>query len=569
MRLNRQSVSTKKREDAAILHLPKLLLGPWCASFLMWAMPGNLVAQDLTPPAAASDAQPPPDNSTTPVNPQSSDNSQTTDNTQSTDNTKTQTSNTSQNPNTQQTPGTPQAPSNIQTPGNPPVINGPLLPQQGISTYSPLYASGANAQSSPLTTPVLNATGAYDLSQIATNAALLQAFGEQAAGGGYTPESEQPVGPINRILLGPFNLKVALTMNVLSDDNLTASAGGPTKIHDTDLSVTPALLLQYGAQEGQKGSASLVYAPTLTRYFHYSSQNSDNQNVAFNAQYPLEKLTLDVSQTYAQVTGINQDLNARTTQTNMVTTGGGNYDVNDKLSFASHFQQLDTSFSQGQGQGDDITSVNSSLAYHFSEKITLGPNLNVGWESPQGGVHQTFQQALMGVNYQPTDKISLFGQGGTEFRQYDQGGDTTNPIFNAGVNYAPFDYTKFAVNAYQTVQPSTADSAQTSVTTGVGCSATQRILQKFELGFSFSYSNSEYQTNTGSPVQSGGVVLPGNNSTTVGSTQDNYVYRTSLSYAPTGWTSVAIYYQYLENKSTTPGAGYHDNQMGISVSAQF
>jgi len=55
----------------------------------------------------------------------------------------------------------------------------------------------------------------------------------------------------------------------------------------------------------------------------------------------------------------------------------------------------------------------------------------------------------------------------------------------------------------------------------------------------------------------------------VAGSQDNLVYRPSLSFDPTAWTSVAIYYQYLDNESDTPGATYYDNQVGISFSAQF
>jgi hypothetical protein len=287
---------------------------------------------------------------------------------------------------------------------------------------------------------------------------------------------------------------------------------------------------------------------------------------------------LNFSQTYSEVTGTNQDTNTRTTQTSSVTTFGGNYDIDDKLSFSSNVQELIASFSggagQGGGEGGETTSLNSSLSYHLSDKTTLGPSFNVGLEKPQDSPKQTFEQALLGATYQPTEKIALFAQGGVEFQQYEQGnssnqtgqdgqgGNTTNPIFSASVGYTPFDSTRLSVNASQSVRSSNADSAQTVLSTGVGVSATQRIVQRFYLNFSVNYSHSDYSG-------AGGMAQTGVISTPSGTSQDSLVYRPSLSVAPTTWTSVAIYYQYLDNESNTPGGTYHDNQMGISVSAQF
>ena len=135
----------------------------------------------------------------------------------------------------------------------------------------------------------------------------------------------------------------------------------------------------------------------------------------------------------------------------------------------------------------------------------------------------------------------------------------TNPIFSAGLGYTPFDSTTLSVNASQSVHSSTADSTQTVVATGVGVTATQRFFQRFflNLGFNYAHTSTDNQSGTG------------DSSTTGTGSQDTLVYRPSLSFAPTAWTSVAIYYQYLDNESNTPGAAYHDNQMGIAISAQF
>jgi hypothetical protein len=197
-----------------------------------------------------------------------------------------------------QPPDSSQAPDNgWQAPINPQASVTPLLPlQQAGNPNLPLSSSAWNTQSSQLTAPNLYTTGANNLSQIATNTALTQAFSEQAVSGFL---SEQGISyshaPIERVRLGPFDLKAALSVNLVSDDNLLAGGGSGEKISDTSFGVTPAVMLEYGAEEGQKAYASLVYAPTLTRFFHHSAENTDNQNAALNVQYPFQRLTLDLS----------------------------------------------------------------------------------------------------------------------------------------------------------------------------------------------------------------------------------------------------------------------------------
>jgi hypothetical protein len=549
MRLNRPYLSTTKRGAPAILNLTKPLLALGYGGLLILALLGNLVADDQTDqttPAVSPNAGTLPDDST--------------------------------------------PPDNSQAPVNPQMPATPLLPQQGVNPYLPFStspASAANTQSPQLTAPSLYTTGTNDLSQIATTAALTQAFSQQTASGFYSePGMSYSYPPIERIRLGPFDLKAALSTNLVSDDNLRTGSQGQ-KISDTSYGITPAILLQYGAHEGQKGYASVVYTPTITRFFHNPDQNSDDQNVALGVQYPFQRLTLNFSESYSQATGVNTDLNARTTQTSNATTFGGTYDIDDKLSFAASVQEVITSFSEGggqggttqggaQGQGDKTSSVNTSLSYHLSEKMTVGPSVNVGLDKPDNTKQETFEQAYLGLAYQPTEKINFFAQGGVEFRQgggqnnnqfgqgNNQNGDTVNPIFSAGVGYAPFDSTSLTATAYQSVHSSVADSSQT-VSTGVGLNASQRFFQRFFLNLSFTYSHNDDQSGTGgistTAINTGG--------TTAGTSQDTFAYRPSLSFNPTLWTSVAVYYQYLDNQSNSIGANYHDNQLGISASVQF
>jgi hypothetical protein len=575
MQLNRHR-STQHRWPRA------LALVGGCCIFLIVPV-ANIRADEPPPPESPSDASAMPDTaptsadeSQTGATPANAAGSSSDQNSQNSDNSTSQNSdNTGNNPSAPNTPG----------PGDTVNPNSPLLPSQALNT-SPLYSSPvANAgQPSQLSAPALYNTGAFSLSQVSANSALAQAF-MQTGEVSYENGMAEGPGPMDRIKIGPVDLKTNLNFSVVSDDNIEAQPTGPGRVSDVIFTLTPAILIDYGTHEGQKGYASVVYAPTLSRFAHNSSQDNDNQNVALNLQYPFQRLTLNATETYAQTTGVNIDSRSRTTQTTNVATFGGSYQIDDKFSVQSHVEYLDTTYS-GNGNSSNSTteanfsnnndgglfgetreSWNTTAGYSLTDKLTFGPGVNVGVESPQDSPQQTFEQGLLNVNYQPTQKIALYGQGGVEWRQYDQGTSSTNPVFSAGVNYSPTDAAMIAVSGYQNVEPSSDDSNQTDVNTGVAVSASERLFQRYVLAFSFIYAHTEYSGNGDTPgrVPTTGPVTVNAN----GSNQDNLVYRPSLTFEATQWTTVALYYQYQDNSSSTPGSNYHDNQFGLSISAQF
>ncbi len=581
MELNRLQPTSQKREGAAIFYSSKLLRGLGFGLLWMMAASAKLTAQELPSPETGGNAQPIQVNSPSGSNPsdsQSNDNSPGNDNSKNNDDSNNNSDgNNKGNPNgsslTTPAPQTPLDPT-----GSP---NAPLVPQTTTSPFAPLsaYAQGQTTQAS---TPVLYNTGAYNLSQIATNNALQQTY-EFGAGSGFSSDQGMSYSHplIDRILLGPFDLRASLTTAVVSDDNLTAGQlNGSNKLSDTSIAFTPSVGLIYGNHDGERAFASVVYAPTITRYFQHTGEDSVNQNVGFNATYPFQRLTLNLSETFTQITGINQDINARTTQTASVTQLGAGYSLTDKLGLSSQLQELITSYDNGGGFGDEISSFKNTLAYQASDKLTIGPAINLGVEQPQGGRQQTFEQGLVSATYLATDKITLSGNGGAEIRQAnaDVGatggsrGSTISPVFNVGIGYAPFDSTKLGLYGYQSLEASSGSTDQTVTNTGVGFAVSQRFLRRFYLGFQFSYSHADYKASS----NGGGIPATGtanNNFLTTtqpnGSTQDNFVYRPSLSFSPTLWSSVGLYYQYQDNESSAPGVGYHDNQSGVSVSAQF
>ncbi len=555
-----------------------------CCGFFLTAWLGSAWADELPAPQDTPDAAPLPVPPTSANAEEAGGNSATGtatgENSQNSDNSPSQ--------NSDNTASNALAP-NVPGPGNTENPNSPLLPSQALNT-SPLYSSpGSNGgQPSVLNAPALYQTGAFDLSQVSATNALAQAFME---GGTISSEQtpDQGPSPLDRIRIGPVDLKTSLNFTVVGDDNIDAQPDGPNRVHDVEFTLTPAILLVYGLHDGQKGYASVVYAPTLSRFAHYSAQNSDDQNVALNLQYPFQRLTLNATETYAETTGVNLDARARTTQTTEVATFGGNYEVDDKISLQSNLEYIDSSYSgtgSGSGStnnsgtlnnngsglaGDTRESVNTTASYHWSDKLTFGPGFNIGVESPEDSPQQTFEQGLLNVNFEPTEKIGIYGQGGVEWRQYGGGGkDQMNPVFSAGVNYAPTDAATLSLSGYQDIEPTSDNSSQTDVNTGVSFSGSERLFQKLLVGFSFVYAHTEYQADSGTnaPARTGVTTGPFAVNAN-GTSQDNFIYRPSLTYIVNQWSTVALYYQYQGNTSSQPGSSYYGNSLGFSVSAQF
>ena len=472
-----------------------------------------------------------------------------------------------------------QVPGVSQTPANQVPTNIPAYQPQLGNPLSPYTSSSTNPQSPQITQGSLYTTGTRDVSQISTNTALAQAFAPQS-----TDLSSEDAGmnyehpPIERLRLGPFDLKAAVVAGATFDDNVRNGGTTGGKKGDLDYGVTPAILLEYGNHDGQKGFASLIYAPTITRYYHETNQNNIGQNVAINAIYPLQRLTFNATQTFTQTTGVNTDSNVRTTQEAINSGLGASYEVDDKIAVSVQLQNVITSYSDpgdsqnnaggnNGGQGETTTSINTTATYRVSDKLTVGPNVNFGSDRPDDTQKSTYEQGTIGLNYAPTEKIGAFAQGGVELRQYDDGGgDKVNPIFAVGISYTPFDSTNLTFNATQASHTSTAEvgqptGGQTVLSTGVGAAITQRIVQRVFFTFAFTYNHDDDQNNGG-----GGGGAGGNNGSTG---EDTFTYRPSVSFAPTAWSNIAVYYQYLSNESDVPGQSYGDNQLGLSVSAQF
>jgi len=94
-------------------------------------------------------------------------------------------------------------------------------------------------------------------------------------------------------------------------------------------------------------------------------------------------------------------------------------------------------------------------------------------------------------------------------------------------------------------------AAQETEVTSVTVNLDQQLLKKFHLGLGVGYSQTDYETSTG----------------TTGSnrTDDNVSFNIHLSHPFFKRGTWSVFYQYSDNSSTQAGFGFESNQFGFEI----
>jgi hypothetical protein len=228
------------------------------------------------------------------------------------------------------------------------------------------------------------------------------------------------------------------------------------------------------------------------------------------------------------------------------------------------------------------------LNYTLWPRLKAGVGAGLGYVNVDTGSDQPYENLQANVSWRATDKLSFQISGGLQARQFlgatsqtypvgvltnlsfvtiNSSSELITPIFNAVVQYQPFQDTQISVNAGRTVSPSLIPGSDT-VATSFGANINQTLFTKFSLNLGASYSLAKF---TG--VGLGANKLPNNELELVlqnsGRTDDTYGFSARLSHPLLRRGTWAVYYQYSSNDSTAPGYGYRGNQVGFDISYRY
>ena len=385
-----------------------------------------------------------------------------------------------------------------------------------------------------------------------------------------TIESAPATAAIDSGIPRRFHYQFRLSVRTVYDDNI--NLGHNNRISDFYTSIEPSIMLGFGDTTTRaENYIQLDYLPAVFLFADNSDNNSIQHVIRLDGQYRVNRLTLNLSQMVQIMDGV--DVQTRDTsgsltqQVNLDVAGRTRFDIYNTHANAAYYLTGKTFLSAGADftatkysslLSSDVFSANIFLNYNYSPKLVIGLGGTVGFdEVDEPTPDQQFEQINLRVSYQATGKIDFAATGGVEVRQFDGGlrDEYVSPVFEIGLNYAPFDGTKISLTANSRVLNSAILVAQDYLVTNISVGVQQRLLQRIFLGVNAGYERADYFST---------VAAPGDGRV------DDYVFvQPSVAVAVTRYWTVGAYYLHRSNSSSFDAFSFHDNQVGLRSTFEF
>ena len=196
------------------------------------------------------------------------------------------------------------------------------------------------------------------------------------------------------------------------------------------------------------------------------------------------------------------------------------------------------------------------LNYRFSSRLNANVSVDYGYVSVTPGPDMTLIRPQAQLVWQPTDKVSLSLQGGSEKRKFRSGpaDDLSTPSYSATITYAPFENTKITFITVREVAPSYV-IGQLPKNTRWNIILDQRLFQYFHLHTGYAEEDSNYIT-TGSAA-------------TIARTDKGYLYNARLSATVFRRASITALYQHRTLNSNLPGFSFSGSYVGFEIGYRY
>lgn len=367
-----------------------------------------------------------------------------------------------------------------------------------------------------------------------------------------------------------FHYAFHLAARAVYDDNINLQSTNGTS--DYYFTIEPSLMLGFGDTTGRTDNyIRLDYLPAIFLFADHDENNSVNHVIRLDGQYHANRLTMSLSQMIQIMDGVDvQGVNGEgglDQQVNLDIAGRTEFDIYSTHLNLAYYLTGKTFLSAGAEYtrndypsfiSSETFSANIFLNYNYSEKVVIGLGGTFGQDHvDQPNPDQDFEQINLRFSYQATGKIDFAATAGVEFRHFegDLTGQHVSPVFELGVNYAPFDGTKISLTANSRVLNSAILASQNYVVTNITAGIQQRFLQRFFLGFSGGYEHSDYFSTAGS---------------TGPSRNDDYFFvQPSIGVSVTRFWTIGAYYLHRVNESSFDAFDFHDNQVGVRSTFEF
>lgn len=324
--------------------------------------------------------------------------------------------------------------------------------------------------------------------------------------------------------------------------------GPGTSFNTTIQEISLGALLEMGSHW------TLDYSPLWTVYSNNHFQNTFGQAVKLVGGTAYNDWVFGISQGYTDSSSPAVETATQTRQKTYDTAVNAAYTMNSKMS-------LNLAVNQNFVSADQFSSYKEWstldwLNYQFWPRLNAAVGVGGGYDNEDASPDMTFEQLQGRVNWRATDKISFQLHGGVEDRQFLSGGaaDLINPVFDAVIQYQPFEQTKISLTGERIVAASYLQGNQVTESTGVSAGLNQRLVKKLFLDLSGGYQTVKY-------ISSG---------SSVSNRKDDYDYlNAQLSCAFLKRGTIAVFYQISRNDSSQAGYSFTSHQVGFSIGCRY
>jgi hypothetical protein len=325
-------------------------------------------------------------------------------------------------------------------------------------------------------------------------------------------------------------------------------AGTNQLVNTTIQQISPGALLEMGSHW------TLDYSPVWTVYSNNKLRNTFGQTVMLVGGTAYNDWVFGISQGYTDSSSPSVETATQTRQQTYSTVVNAAYTMNSKMS-------LDLAANQDFVSADQFSSYQEWstldwLNYQFWPRLNAAVGVGGGYDNEDASPDMTFEQLQGRVNWRATDKISFQLHGGVEDRQFLSGdaSDLINPVFDATIQYQPFEQTKISLTGERVVSASYLQSSQVTESTGVSADLNQRLVKKLFLDLSGGYQTVKYIASNSS----------------VSNRKDDYDYlHAQLSWAFLKRGTIAVFYQISRDDSSKAGYSFTSHQVGFSIGFRY
>jgi hypothetical protein len=333
------------------------------------------------------------------------------------------------------------------------------------------------------------------------------------------------------------------------DDNVNLSRTNQQA--DFAFAAEPGLAFGLGNfRTGEGNFLTADYTGRWTSYINNPSADAYEQFATVRAQVVMAKWKFNTDFHLLDLTGGNIDSGNAGWHRIYETVQVASYELSEKDFLEFQGQNVVRDYQTGPGSVD--WEGRGLYNYRWDPKLTLGGGFAGGVLNVQGSGSQTYEQGLLRVFYDLSEKLSFQALGGLEMRQLPSGQDKAIPVFDLDCDYRPMEGTKIDLTGYSRTLSSSQYGNQDYTAMGVGLSVAKELGVSWLATLKGGYENNSYfYTNVRAPSPR----------------EDNFFYiNPTIQYRFTDYAKIELFYNYRQNNSNNYSRAFTDNQTGVRVS---